>query len=565
MELMPADQADTTTVSESLTRASGGPEGTATEEVSTASSDRLPPPSQPPPTPPPSEPPRPTTTPAAAARGWGLPLVVLIAGVFMSVLDTSIVNIALPSMQKDFGVSTERVQWISTVYSLTEGVVVPASAWLGARFGLKRVYVWALVLFTAASALCGLAGSLDSLIAFRIVQAIPGGIMPVICQTILFRIVPREKMGAAMGLYGVGVVVAPAIGPALGGYLIDYVDWRAIFYINLPIGILGAIAGLVVLTKIPAERDRPFDLVGFSCIASALFALLLALEEGTSWGWTSYPILILFAAAINLLALFVVVELQVKHPMLDVRVFKIWPFVNSLLLIAAMMFGLFVVMFYIPLFLQNIQILSAFDAGLVLLPQGLVMGVLMPFAGALYDKFGARWLATIGLALTGSGILMLSRLNVDIPRGELRLGTIVMAAGLGLAMMPIMTGGLSSLPSEFSGAGNAFNTLAQRVSSALGLAMITAMVTADRAQFWADRSGLLIGSGANADPRIVEMQQQGQSGLIPLWQELSNQVQAQAYSHAFVVTGCVVLAGAALAFLLRSGRPAAGADKPMAH
>jgi EmrB/QacA subfamily drug resistance transporter len=494
-----------------------------------------------------------------------LPLVVLIAGVFMSVLDTSIVNIGLPSMQKDFGVSTERVQWISTVYSLTEGVVVPASAWLGARFGLKRVYIWALVLFTAASALCGLAGSLDSLIAFRIVQAIPGGIMPVICQTILFRIVPREKMGAAMGLYGVGVVVAPATGPALGGYLIDYVDWRAIFYINLPIGILGAIAGMIVLTKIPAERNKPFDVVGFSCIASALFALLLALEEGPSWGWTSYPILILFAGAINLLALFVAVELQVKHPMLDVRVFKIWPFANSLLLIATMMFGLFVVMFYIPLFLQNIQSLSAFDAGLVLLPQGLVMGVLMPFAGALYDRFGARWLAVIGLGLTGTGILMLSRINIDIPRSELRLSTIVMSAGLGLAMMPIMTGGLSSLPSEFSGAGNAFNTLAQRVSSALGLALITAMITADRAQFWSDRSALLAGTGANVDPRIVQMQQQGQSGLIPLWQEVSNQVQAQAYSKAFVVTGCVVLAGAALAFLLRSGRPAAGADKPMAH
>jgi EmrB/QacA subfamily drug resistance transporter len=562
MELLPVNQTDATTESESVTRASGGPAGTVTEEASTALGDRLTPPSQPPPSQPgPSQP----STPPTAGRGWGLPLVVLIAGVFMSVLDTSIVNIGLPSMQKDFGVSTERVQWISTVYSLTEGVVVPASAWLGARFGLKRVYIWALVLFTAASALCGLAGSLDSLIAFRIVQAIPGGIMPVICQTILFRIVPREKMGAAMGLYGVGVVVAPATGPALGGYLIDYVDWRAIFYINLPIGVLGAIAGMIVLAKIPAERNRPFDVVGFSCIASALFALLLALEEGPSWGWTSYPILILFAGAINLLALFVAVELQVKHPMLDVRAFKIWPFSNSLLLIAAMMFGLFVVMFYIPLFLQNIQSLSAFDAGLVLLPQGLVMGVLMPFAGALYDRFGARWLAVIGLTLTGTGILMLSRINIDIPRSELRLSTIVMSAGLGLAMMPIMTGGLSSLPAEFSGAGNAFNTLAQRVSSALGLAMITAMITADRAQFWADRSGLLIGSGTNADPRIVQMQKQGQSGLIPLWQEVSNQVQAQAYSKAFVVTGCVVLAGAALALLLRSGRPAAGADKPMAH
>ena len=559
MELLPASQAETSTESESLTRASGGPAETASEGVSTAPNHRRPPPPQPPRAPP-------TTAPTPpAARGWGLPLVVLIAGVFMSVLDTSIVNVAMPSMQKEFGVSTESVQWVSTVYSLTEGVVVPASAWLGARFGLKRVYVWALVLFTMASALCALAGGLGSLIFFRIVQAIPGGIMPVICQTILYRIVPKERLGAAMGLYGVGVVVAPAIGPALGGYLIEYVDWRAIFYLNVPIGILGAIAATVVLAKFPAERDRPFDLAGFACVAGALFALLLALEEGSSWGWTSYPVLILFAAAINLLALFVVVELQVEHPILDVRMFKTWPFVNSLLLIAAMMFGLFVVMFYIPLFLQNIQGLGALDAGLVLLPQGLVMGVLMPFAGQLYDRFGARWLAIIGLALTGSGILMLSSINVDIPRGELILGTVVMAAGLGLAMMPIMTGGLSSLPSEFSGAGSAINTLAQRVSSALGLAVITAMVTADRAQFWADRSGLLMGSGANVDPRIVQMQQQGQSGLIPLWQEVSNQVLAQAYSNAFVVTGCVVLAGAALAFLLRSGRPTAGADKPMVH
>lgn len=511
----------------------------------------------------------PRTTPGRAdqpsARGWGLPLVVLIAGVFVSVLDTSIVNVAMSVMQKDFGVTSENIQWVSTVYSLTEGVVVPASAWLGARFGLKRLYIWALALFTVGSALCGMAGGLGGLIFFRIVQAIPGGILPVTCQTILYRMIPKAKLGTAMGLYGLGVVVAPAIGPTVGGYLIDNFNWRAIFYVNLPVGIVGVIAALFVLKEYPAQRNRPFDLPGFATIAGALFALLLALEEGSSWGWTSYPILILFAVAANLLALFVAVELQVEHPILNVRVFKNWMFTNSLLLITAMSVGLYVVMFYIPLFLQSVQGLNAWEAGLVLLPQGLTMVVLMPIAGQLYDRFGARWLAISGLLLVGLGLLMLTGINVDSPRVELIEGMVVMSAGLGLSMMPVMTGGLSSVPSALSDVGSAINTLTMRVSSALGLAMISAMVTADRAQFWTDRSALLPGIGADVDPRVVQMQQQGQSALAPLWQQLTYKVQTEAYSNAFLVSAGIAFVGVALALMLRSGRPASGADKPMVH
>jgi EmrB/QacA subfamily drug resistance transporter len=491
--------------------------------------------------------------------------VVLIAGVFVSVLDTSIVNVAMTVMRKDFGVNQESVQWVSTVYSLTEGVVVPASAWLGARFGLKRLYIVALALFTVGSALCALAGGLGSLIFFRIVQAIPGGILPVTCQTILYRMIPREKLGTAMGLYGLGVVVAPAIGPTVGGYLIDQFSWRAIFYINLPVGVLGVLAAIFVLREFPAERNRPFDLPGFACIAGALFALLLALEEGSSWGWTSYPILILFAVAANLLVLFVAIELQVEHPILDVRVLKNWTFANSLLLITAMSIGLYVVMFYVPTFLQGVQGLNALEAGLVLLPQGLTMVVLMPIAGALYDRFGARWLAIAGLLLVGVGLLMLSGITVDTPRFELIEGLVVMSAGLGMSMMPVMTGGLSSVPRALSDVGSAINTLTMRVSSALGLAMISALVTADRAQFWADRSALLPGIGADVDPRIVQMQEQGQSALIPLWQQLTYRVQTAAYSNAFFVSACIALAGVVLALSFRSGRPASGADKPMVH
>jgi len=508
--------------------------------------------------------PAPAVTPARA-KGWGLPLLVLIVGMFMSVLDLSIVNVAIPVIRRDFGVSTESIQWISTAYSLTEGVMVPVSAWLGARFGLKRLYIWLIVLFTASSMLCGLATGLGGLIAFRILQAVPGGVLPVICLTMLYRIVPTQKLGVAMGMYGLGIVVAPGVGPTLGGYLVEHVSWRVIFYINVPVGILGAIAAAVVLTKFPAERNRPFDLAGFACIAGALFSLLLALEEGSSWGWTSYPILILFAAAINLLALFVVVELYVKHPMLDIRVFKNLQYVNSLLLISVMSVGLFAVLFYIPTFLQGVRGFSSWDTGLVLLPQALVMMVLMPIAGQLYDRFGARWPAIGGVLMTGSGILLLSRINVDITEGELILGMCIMAGGLALGMMPIMTAGLSMLPPEVTDTGSAFNTLFQRVSAALGLALLTALVTSNRAQFMADRSALLAGSGADVHPQVLDMQQQGEAGLLPLWQKVSALVQAQTYSNAFFIAGCVTVAGVFLALLLRSGRPSAGASKPVAH
>jgi EmrB/QacA subfamily drug resistance transporter len=504
----------------------------------------------------------PVAAPRPAATGWGLPLAVLIVGMFMSVLDLSIVNVAIPSIRRDLGATIESVQWISTAYSLTEGVMVPASAWLGARFGLKRLYVMLIVLFTISSLLCGLATGLNGLIAFRILQAIPGGVLPVTCMTILFRIVPKEKLGAAMGMYGLGVVVAPGIGPTLGGYLVEHVDWRVIFFINVPVGILGAIAAMVILKNFPTEPSRPFDFIGFTCIAGSLFALLLALEEGDHWGWTSYPTVMLFFAAVILMALFIVVELHVEHPVLDLRVFKSWPYVNSLLLISAMSIGMFAVLFYIPSFLQDAQGWTPWNTGLTLLPQALVMALLMPFAGLLYDRVGARWPAVIGLALTGSGIMLLSRINIDITRGELILGMVVMATGLALGMMPIMTGGLSTLPPEVSDSGSAFNTLTQRVSAALGLAVMTALVSENSAQFMADRSNLL---ESGASPQVLQMQEQGTTGLLPLFDQVSGQVQAAAYSTGFFLAGCVTLAGVALALLIRSGTPSAGAEKPAIH
>jgi len=260
----------------------------------------------------------------------------------------------------------------------------------------------------------------------------------------------------------------------------------------------------------------------------------------------------------------VIIELQTEHPLLNIRVFAYWPFVNSILLITLLSSGLFATLFYVPQFLQNGQGLTPWHTGVTLIPQALVMVVMMPIAGNLYDRLGPRWPAVAGMALAGGGSLLLSQINFDMNRLELVGWLVVWAGGLGLGMMPIMTGGISALPPEIVNSGSAFSTLTQRVSAALGLAVLTALSTTQQAQFMSDRSALLSGSGADANPQIVAMQQNGPTGLIPLWQQLQVEVQAQAYSNVFLVCGICSLAGALLALFLRSGRPSA-ADKPMVH
>jgi EmrB/QacA subfamily drug resistance transporter len=489
--------------------------------------------------------------PQVPAASWGLPLLVLIVGMFMSVLDTSIVNVAVLTLQNEFGATTDQVQWVVTGYTLVLGVVVPASAWLGDRLGLKRLYILALLGFAAGSALCGLAWDLNSLVVFRIIQAIPGGILPVVSLTMLYRIVPRQRIGTAMGLYGLGIVVAPAIGPTLGGYLVEYVNWRLIFYINVPVGILGAVAAGLVLPRFPRIAGRRFDFLGFLSVASGLLALLLALSEGESWGWFSYRVLGLITFSVLSLALFVLIEGEVADPLLDIRVFRYWPFINSLLLISMLMVGLFGVLFYIPLFLQQVQGLGAFDAGLTLLPQALVMAVMMPLAGRLYDRIGPRWPATIGVAIVAVATYLMHNLTIDTSREQIIWWLMLRALGLGLAIMPIMTGGISAIPAAQVNAASAFNNIAQRTSAALGLAVLTAIFTTQQAQQLAGRAALL--PADTATPHLGGPAVPDWVGAYATYQQTQLQVFVGGLDDLFLIAAGLSALGALGALLLRSG------------
>jgi EmrB/QacA subfamily drug resistance transporter len=489
--------------------------------------------------------------PQVSAASWGLPLLVLIVGMFMSVLDTSIVNVAIPTLQNEFGSTTDQVQWVVTGYTLVLGVVVPASAWLGDRLGLKRLYNLALLGFAAGSALCGLAWDLNSLIVFRIIQAIPGGILPVVSLSMLYQIVPRQRIGTAMGLYGLGIVVAPAIGPTLGGYLVEYVNWRLIFYVNVPVGILGAGAAALVLPGFPRIAGRRFDSLGFIAVASGLLALLLALSEGESWGWYSYRVLGLITFSVLSLALFVLIEGEAADPLLDIRVFRYWPFINSLLLISVLMVGLFGVLFYIPLFLQQVQGLGAFDAGLTLLPQALVMAVLMPIAGRIYDRVGPRWPATIGVALVAVATYLMHSLTIATSREQIIWWLMLRAVGLGLAIMPIMTGGIAAIPAAQVNAASAFNNIAQRTSAALGLAVLTAIFTTQQAQQLAGRAALL--PADTVTPHLGGPAVADWVGAYATYQQTQLQVFVGGLDDLFLIAAGLSALGALGALLLRSG------------
>jgi EmrB/QacA subfamily drug resistance transporter len=497
----------------------------------------------------PVEQPRTPATPhSAITERWGLPLGVVVIGMFMSVLNTTSVNVALPAMAGDLGAATDDIEWVVTAYNLTLGVVVPASAWLGDRLGLKRLYLISVLAFVVGSALCGVAGDLTTMILCRILQAIPGGMIPVTCMTFLYRIVPPGKIGTAMGMYGLGMVVAPAIGPTLGGYLVEYVDWRLVYYVNVPIGAVGVVAAVAVLPAIPAAPGRRFDGIGFGCVACGLFALLLAASQGQDWGWTGYRVLMLLTASALLIALFVVVELAVDEPLLDVRVFRSWPFVNSLILICLQAIGLFVVSFYVPVFLQEVQGLTPLHTGFLLLPQALVMMALMPVAGRGYDRFGARWPGVLGMGLAGIGVIMLARLNPDLTRWELVAALMLRASGPGLAMMPITTSGISALPARLTGAGSAYNQLVQRGSAALSVAVLTGVSNGRQAQLFADRAALLPG----ADPRLTAMAQDGPADLLRFYQRLELEVRSQSYGEVFLIAGGISLFGVLLALALPS-------------
>jgi EmrB/QacA subfamily drug resistance transporter len=408
-------------------------------------------------------------------RKW-LILSAVSLGALMSTLDGSIVNIALPTLQQDLGVDLSTVQWVTVAYLLMIGSLLLPMGRLGEVLTFKRVYLAGFGLFTVASVLCALAPGVGLLVAFRVLQAIGAAAITAIGPAIITRTFPYSERGRALGLNGVAVSLGLTLGPILGGLLTSAVGWRAIFLINLPIGILTILWARRILPDEASGRGATFDLLGATLSGLSLLALLLALSEGQDVGWTDPLILGLLAAAGLLSIAFVQVERRARQPLIDLALFRLRPFTFGLASVIVAFAGLFTATFLLPFLLQLGEGYTAAQAGLMLAPVPIAMALVAPFAGAASDRWGPAIPASTGMVLMVLALLSYTTLPPALTPQDLIWRLVLMGVGQGLFMSPNSAAVLGAVPGDRLG--TASGVLAQmRVNGqALGIALSAAVV-----------------------------------------------------------------------------------------
>src|SRR5712692_7508033 len=413
------------------------------------------------------------------AYKWVVTLVVIF-GAFMSILDQTIVNIAIPRLQTAFGANLNGVQWVLTAYILTQGVVTPTTAFFADRFGTKRFYIIALTIFTAGSALCGLAWSLPVLIFFRVLQGVGGACLFPLAITMLYREFPPQQRGLASGLFAIAALLAPAVGPTLGGYFVSYVDWRLIFFVNVPIGIAGLILAILLLREVREGTRTLFDVPGFVLAAVGLASVLYGLSDASTDGWGSAKVLGSLIGGAIVLSFFVVLELNLaqrgKQPLLDLRLFGNGPFLSSNVTNVLITFAFFGGIFLFPIYLQNLRGLDAFHAGLLLLPQAFASIVTALIGGRIVDRFGVRVVVIPGLVLMAFASWQLSYITLSTPYSWLQVLFVIRGLALGLIIQPLNVSALSAIhPRKFAQASSLY-TVIRFVSTSLGIAVLATLV-----------------------------------------------------------------------------------------
>jgi EmrB/QacA subfamily drug resistance transporter len=405
-------------------------------------------------------------------------VMVLAMGTFMVVLDTTIVNIALPRIITIFGSSVDQAQLILTGYMLALATIMPATAFLGGRVGTKRLYLVTVAFFTIGSALCGLAWSVPSLVVARVIQGLGGGMIQPLGMAVLFRVTPPEQRGAVLGVYTLPVMVGPVLGPTLGGYLVEYVDWRWVFFLNLPVGILVVLLGLLLLRETPISRGIPFDRLGFVLAAVFSGAALLALADAEREGWTDPGIVLKFLLAAVALPLFIWWQLRARHPLLNLRLFAIPAFALGAVVNFVASAALFGALFLLPVFLQNLRGMGAMETGLLLLPQAVASGISVPLSGRLYDRLGPRPLILTGLPILALATWWLARLDITTPDSTIRLILLLRGASMGMVMMPAITAWMAAAPPSQMPAASALSNVMRQLFGAFATAIFASVLNA---------------------------------------------------------------------------------------
>ena len=498
----------------------------------------------------------------------------VMVGTIMAVLDTSIVNVALADMSGTLGATVEQITWVVTGYMLSNVLVMPLIGMLSARFGRKRLYLVSLAIFTIASMLCGLARSLETMVFVRALQGIGGGVLMTVAQAILRETFPPEEQGIAMGIFGFGVVIAPAVGPTLGGWLTDAYSWPWIFYINVPIGIVNYVLVQRFVHDPPyLVRDKgAIDWLGVGLMVGGLGAIQLMLEEGARYDWFSSSFIVkLTAIGILGLALFVWRELATSRPAVDLRIMKNVPFTSATMIGGILGMGLLGSIFLLPLFLQSILRYNAMQSGLAMMPRSLAMAVLMPIGGRFYNKLGPRIMVGSGLLVSAISFVLLAYMSTDTGISELIWPQVLQGAGFSLIFVALTTAALASIEKPKITAATGLYNVVRTVFGSIGIALAASQLSSNAAMSHA----ILAEKAGMTNPAAVAWVQRVTAGMMArgadfytaqtralrlLDANISRQSVVLSINHVFVLIAGLFVLVLPLVLLLRRGESGAPAE-----
>jgi DHA2 family multidrug resistance protein len=419
-------------------------------------------------------------------RKWIITITVIVASL-LELIDTTIVNVALPDIMGNLGATLEDAGWIVTGYAVANVVVLPMSGWLGDRFGRKNYFLTSIIVFTIASFLCGNAHSLSSLVAFRLLQGLAGGGLLSTAQAILMETWPREEIGMATALFGMGAVVGPTVGPTIGGYIVKHFTWPWIFYVNLPVGAIAAFCVMLFVRESPKyAKGKPIDWWGILFLAVGVGSLQVVLEKGETEDWFATPyITVLTLTTIVAAIAFLWRELSTDHPVVNFKILKKRSFAIGIVTSFVLGFALYGSVFVFPVFCQNLLGFDAQQTGLILFPGGLATILMMPFVGQLLKRrVPAQFMATGGFFLFFVFTWMLSNSTLESGTGDLFWPLIVRGIGMSILFVPLTTLALQDLKGPDIGQGTGLNNMMRQLGGSFGIAILTTLIHLKSAVVW---------------------------------------------------------------------------------
>lgn len=404
-------------------------------------------------------------------------VVVLLIGTFCTVLNQTLLTTAFPALMKAFDISASSVQWLTTGFLLVNGIMIPISAWLINKFSSKKLYLSAMTIFLIGTITCFVAPNFSTLLIGRLIQAAGVGISMPLLQNIMLSIFPPEKRGSAMGMAGIVIGLAPALGPTLSGWIIDHYTWRDLFGMVIPIVILVLVLATFLMKSVIQLSNPSIDILSALLSTIGFGSLLYGFSSVGNDGWGSVKVIGFLVVGVIVIGLFVWRQLHLEHPFLELRVFKSPIFTIAAILSGVVNMAMVGAEMVLPLYIQNIRGESAFHSGLMLLPGALVMGLMMPITGSIFDKYGAKRLAISGMLILTAATLPFAFLTSETPIAMIVILYAMRMFGISMVMMPVTTSGMNALPMNLISHGTAVNNTFRQVASSIGTAILISVLT----------------------------------------------------------------------------------------